>query len=438
MMSSVERMFGEAENGRSSGETGDRVRPLGAAERLVQLLSIDRPRDFCVIAELVTDLPWGDFRSAFDQVQRRHALLRVEIRDDRDVGMAFHNTDRSIALAFRPLSSGDDWRDVVEGEFARPLDGRKGPLMRATILVETKRAQIVLTFHHSIADAIAAAVIIRDLMTALRGAKLTPLPVTISVEDEQAMLSSSRPADAADGLKTRPVPDASQATVTRPPVRELERDQPAVWTLEMSEILTRDLRVGARANATTVHGTICAALALSVCKGKEPEDYAILTPINVRGTLALRPDQFGLYQAINNVRLSVRSSTPFWDLARQVTSSLSYSRGAAAVSNAIKAIETNLPIDASREIANDAFGSFHYDAVVSNLGVLPIPEVAGSIRVASFWAPMFAGRLKGQRVIGAVTAGGQLRLVETSPRYLGSVLGQMHDRIEEALALGAT
>jgi Condensation domain len=405
------------------------LRHLGAQERLLQLYSIEHPRHFCVVAEIAGELAWDDFRPAFDKVQRRHPMLNVEILTDEHSAKAFYTVDRQIELEIKPLYLDYDWMRIVELELIRPLHESVGPLMRATILYQPQRSQIILSFHHAISDGLSAAFIIRDLMAALNGEDLQPLLVSPSAEALAELLSTRAITPGADWDK-KVDPNLLLEIAKKPLWRDFEGDQPTVSTLALGKALTRKIRETAKAQATTVHGALGAALALSAIENDSAASYTITSPINMRDTLKLSGGECGLYVGASTTRIPAEPDASFWEVAREVTEQIG-PRSTAGLSS-LEAIAANVPIHATPAIASGLFGLLGYDAILSNLGVLAIPETIGNFQLTAFWGPMVQGRFKHERVIGASTIGERLRIVQTSPKHISSLLDRMQERLQAA------
>jgi hypothetical protein len=211
--------------------------------------------------------------------------------------------------------------------------------------------------------------------------------------------------------------------------RRFEGDKPKVSTMTLDEGSTRKIREISKANGTTVHGALCAAIALSALAESGADEYTIINPINLREILQLQTGECGLYVGLGTVRIKNICGRPFWEVARQATDELKFPRSVAGVMASMDMLAANIPRDASPGMASGILGSFQYDAVVSNLGKLPTPEAVGDLRLTGFWGPMVQGRFKYERVFGAATVGDRLRIVQTNPHYMTSLLDRIGERL---------
>jgi len=413
---------------------GRYVRHLGTSERLLFLYSNDHPRHFCVAAEITGELTPEDFRPAFDLVQRRHPMLNVEIRIDGQSGPAFYGVKRPIDGELKPLSHDGDWIAEVERELATPFPGAGGPLMRATILFQQQKTVIILTFHHAIADGPSAAFVIRDLMSALDGQHLETLPAIPAFE---AILSALPIAVEfpTESLLSQNHADGLRAIAAEPLWRAFEDHLPKVSTLTLSKDLTEEIDRRAKANGTTVDGALCAALALSDIHSNSLEAYTVMTSIDARAILGLHKGECGLYGAASLVRVSGNDRKDFWTMAYRVTEDLATKGSAAGVLASSRGADAHVPSDASSALAKGIDGALRYQAALTHLGRLPIPETIGRLRLTGFWGPLVQRQFKHERVIGAAIVGERLHLVHTSPPYIPSILDAIGERLHEAVKM---
>lgn len=430
-------------------EEPDFIRELGAHERLHHYYSAEHPRHFCVVAELAADKDPEDYRGAFAMIQRRHPMLSVSVRDDTRYGAGFYRTDQPLKLTFIPFAEEADWRRVVERELATAFPDSEGPLMRVTILHDdglhdiefhgAGRATVVLTLHHGAADALSGAYIIQDLMEALNGRTLPPLPVMPPLETIVAKRLLN-----ADAIAPAPYAEedaaALRAIADAPLWRPFEGDRPIVSTLAFDRAFTARAVHCARENGTTMHGAICAALVCSTAADIGKDTFAITSPFNLREMLDIDQRNCALLVSVGTVRFPLRNrrgltGSAFWTLARQATADLAPARTPDGVLRGLGAFETVLPpATADSRLACGMMGSFQYDAVVSNLGALPIPTTVGSVRLEAFWGPSVQGRFTNERVIGAASLDGQLRIVQTTPSHIPPFLDDLRRLLEEACA----
>jgi len=360
-------------------------------------------------------------------------MLNVEIQapSNRNGGAALHAINRPIPLKIRLSSQDYDWKQEVERELTTRLHGSPGPLMRASILYRSNRAHVILTFHHSIADALSGVFIIRDLMAALNGYVVLPLPMTRSAEAMLAALPVAAPQEDKQAVPHLD-PEELRAIAARDIWRDFSGDRVTVSTMALSEVLTERLREHARANGTTVNGAICAALALHVFERDGAETCTLGNAINVRTTLGVE-EECGFFATVSFVDLPRGRRDAFWALARQATEDLVAPRTLAGVSASLDFMAAYITAETPQEIANGIFGSGKSDAFLSNMGKLSIPQTVGCLHLDAFWGPMSQAHRKQECFIGVATLGNRLRLVQTSPDDVPSMLNAIREHLSEAV-----
>src|SRR5262245_12801537 len=97
------------------------LRPLGCAECFFHLYAQVYPVHFRLCAEIEGTVDAASLRSALDKVGERHPILRARIAYDKEVGTAFHKSDRPIELKTIYAGKDADWCPIAESELQRPM-----------------------------------------------------------------------------------------------------------------------------------------------------------------------------------------------------------------------------------------------------------------------------------------------------------------------------
>src|SRR5258707_10532189 len=173
---SYERLLASASDKISASET--LIRYLGPSEAYFWLSNQNSWKHFVVAAQIKGETTTASWRTALDAVQRRHPLLGVCIDAD-DSGAPFFRLlpELRIPLRIVPEDALQGWEDEMETELSTPFPVEDALLVRAVLLHKAHRATILLTVHHSIADGLSVALIVRDILEALSGKPLEALPV---------------------------------------------------------------------------------------------------------------------------------------------------------------------------------------------------------------------------------------------------------------------
>lgn len=381
------------------------LRPLGPLERFFWRYSERNPTHFLVVAEFDGELGAHRVRAALDAVQERHPLLSAHVREDCDRGLTFHRPAgvAPIRLTIDP-DSVREWQSIAAGELAEPFGREAEPLMRATLLNREKQSALLLTFDHAIADGISSVVVLNDVLAAINGETLAPLPVPASQEDLvrrtlAGALHAGVPGRQDDPRLTVPVS-----------VRPSESTYPHVHGVELSTHDTTRLVTRCREERATVHGAI--VVAASRIRGLESGEQYVRTysPINIRELIGRGPDCC-LRIGSACTGMATDDGADFWTQARDVSASLNVARSAPAVVMGTAIVEQHSPIDADCEAAERFFcTTLPFELLITNLGVRRF-TARGPVRPKAVWGPIVLAQIDREHVIGVITYGGRLRMV---------------------------
>ncbi|MBY5537720.1 hypothetical protein HFO58_32025 [Rhizobium leguminosarum] len=415
-----------------SHQTGIKVRDLGVFERLMYLYSKVHHRHFCIVGELSGDFDHVDLVAALRKTQLRHPPLRWGIQDDGD-GPHFVESLQPIQVTLCERREYPRWEKVVEEELARPFLPSSSPLLRASVLIGGQVWQpttLVLTFHHAVADGLSAIAFLNDVVRLLNGASLPAVAPRLPVEALLPGLSLP------SGASLSPAERAGIEAIAKQPLwRSFEGDQPRVRTAAFDLASTSALIAKSRDEGTSVHGAICAALAI-VNKTSDKEDpYTILSPINIRSMVGVDGCEIGLFLDAAAVRIPIADDANLWDVARFLVTQLAASGSRESFIQRLATLHITLPATASTDLACGLFGSFAYDAVVSNLGAVQTASAGKIANLQAVWGPMVLGRFRDERMIGAATLGGHLRLTEARPEHVPGSIHQVAELLLRSLYL---
>ena len=408
------------------------IRQLGWTERLFWLLDRNSPRHFVLAAQVDGHTAVEEWRQALDAVQGRHPLLTAGIMVGEDsVPYFVRAPGASIPLrVVQGGSAGQDWEKEFARELATPVDPEQVPLMRATLWHEPGRAVCILSTHHSIADGMSVAFVVRDLLQALAGATLQPLPLLPAYDDLVGQPTTSH--------VRQPMVAGLDLPALGRPAAYRKRDG-AVPQIRMAgfvpEFVAR-LRERARAEGTTVHGALCSGLALTFAQVRErpaEEPIRIWSPMDARRLLGLG-DDCTLLALSMIVPAEPRGLCGFWDVARSVSARLAATRTVeylgAALSLLGQSISSLQVADAARLMAC----RFPFDFVITNLGVLPYATRFGHLQLAALWGPAVLSGFEDEHVFGVTGADGGLALTYSSYTPIDSLLERLERNLAAACA----
>jgi len=400
------------------------LRPLGSFEEFFWLIDQNRPVHFALAAKVRGATTFGQWRNAFDLVQRRHPLLSVCIETNGNSRPYFYQ-NIAAPIPLRVIEEKDAtlrWKLEMELELSIPFDFENAPLARAVLLHEADQAIVILVAHHSIADGRSIAFVIRDLLQALSGDDIDALPLLPSHEEILGLTRN-------DAVQ---LSQQSSAAAPRPATYiAKENSRPRIKGVRLSSALTSMLRERARREETTVHGALSAALALAAWQNNphlKDAPIRICSPIDTRKVLGLGENCAALVDS-GIVTIEPRTPNDFWDIARESTMGLARAQtheGIIASRSAFYQATKN-DIDVPTAAAICAQGMAH-EIMLTNLGNLPFGAKFGQLRLETLWGPAVSARFEGVPTIGVATTNGALCLLETSFSARNSLL-QAAERI---------
>ena len=108
-------------------------------------------------------------KKLLEYLPRRHPLLRAHIQKEKGRYFFVPGSTPGIPLHIIERQNNRHWQEVVEGELHRKFDLFTGPLVCFTLLKgdeNTGENEIIITFQHSIIDAVSGASLIHEILTA--------------------------------------------------------------------------------------------------------------------------------------------------------------------------------------------------------------------------------------------------------------------------------
>ncbi|MCW2649672.1 MAG: Condensation domain protein [Mycobacterium sp.] len=416
----------------AEGATGVLVRRLGAFERMEHRYQQKHTMHFCMVAELADDLDPTALEAGLLAVQHRHPLLNVHVKDHPQTRLGFYRPASVPPVPVTVVDATRSWCDLVAEELTRPFDRSRAPMIRVVLLRAgpTSPAAIVLTVDHVIVDGLSAGFILRDLFSALNGHDLDALPVPPSQEELIAILRNGQP-PAALAANSQPPPAQPAWLATPSTFRPFDGALPHLSAICFDEDLTRRLIARARAEHTTVHSAVVAAMSRVIIESGRNEFVRMLTPFDFRSHIGV-DDAVCLYFTGARTGFTGEQLTGLWDMARTVSGQLAVARSLPAVLAVSAVTEQLIPVDATTQEAQDFMvGGLSFEAFASNLRVVDMgPREA--VRPVAIWGPAILLQFQGELNTGICTFNGQLRMVSASHESLPDYLDRVRDILDAA------
>jgi hypothetical protein len=404
------------------------LRPLSGLERL--FLALDKINGFNFgitvgFSGVIAERRW---RAAFEQVQRRHPLLRAGINEEDPHAPYFTSVDAPIPLVSRRRVSSSDWQRVMEVDVAEPFDLSNGPLLRAAVLEDERGCELVISANHVVIDGMGVLAVVRELLRALGGEALAGLPVPPSAEERAAEIRGMNPVprglwDQAEEPQPR---NRTYASRNR-------KGRAAISALRLSQAQTARLLRYARREQTTL-GAVLSAATADVLRERSPQlkerDLRLTTAMDARPYIG-NEDDFVL--SVNSPRCIV--PYPRQELsasARAIKTQIAPFQSFAAIATTFERVGGILAhkMDAST-LVNAFAEAVAHDVGVSNLRTVELP-VSDSLVVESVWGPSVLAGYEGEHFIGVATFGGALHLTYSSFTPVHGLLDAVHETISNA------
>jgi len=414
--------------------TSAMLRPLSGYERLFLALDKVNGFNFGIAVCLSGAIGHARWLRAFDQLQKRHPLLRAGINED-DPHAPYFTTGAGapIPIAFERRNSATEWQRVMESEIAAPFDLANGPLLRATVLQDEKSCDLVITANHVVIDGMGVLALIRDLLRVLAGEalKMSPIPPPA---DERA--SRLRVENAIPNGVGNPAEEAQPRNRTY--FSRNRRGKATISALRVSQEQTAQLLRYARREQTTIGAVVSAATA-SALRDLSPQ----LKEADLRLTMALdaRPylaNQDDLVLSINSPRAI--SSYPDQELAasaRAIKGQIAPFQSFDAIATTFERVDGVLAqkLDPAT-LMNAMAQGFGHDLGISNLRTVEFAPVCDDIEIESVWGPSVLAGYEGEHFIGMATFAGALHLTYSSFTPLPGLLNELHKTISNACGTG--
>ena len=397
------------------------VRPLGALEHLLWLVDQVRPMHIVFAAEITGTASPEDWRKALDAAQSRHPILTVRIEGAPGVLPRFCAVPGAqIPLRVVKADPTSQWESEVYREFVTPFDPNTAPLMRAALVQGEDHSALILAAHHAINDGMGMTYLVRDILDALTGKTLEPLPLDPSMDAlfgfEEASVEGPAPAWDAEKMLARRSPP-----------------WPRMQTFRLDPELTVALKQRAKREGATVHAALMTAIAVAGAGLSHWQKNPIraLSPINFRQALGLG-EVSGVYAigAASEIdpERAARDAAGFWEVAREASLSLASRRNryaAVPVVAAFRQFTSGAPdVDAALGFAANVMAR---DFLVTNHGELPIPTRYGDLELEALWPSILASFGQGEHVFIVATMKGVLCMAYAAEKPLPALLSGMRD-----------
>jgi NRPS condensation-like uncharacterized protein len=308
------------------------------------------------------------WRDALDAVQQRHPLLSVCI----DITFNRVPHFRRVVGQHIPLrvvtSPFARWQREIAEEVNEPFTPDQAPLFRAVLLHQETHCTFILSSHHAVCDGSSRIFLLRDILLALSGHALEPLPLA---PPREVLFGAQQ--------RTSTEPGLPSLTAQRPPM-------PHVEGMKITPEQTTALQRCAREEGVTIHSAISAALTIAgraIDENWRNNPLRIMSPAEIRDILGLK-DQCMVSLGGGEISIAPGSSITFWELARFAKDGLSAVKSRENISRMIdlqsRAVCSNLTVEQASQLKRIAFNA---QVMFLNVGRIPFDSTFGPLKLES-------------------------------------------------------
>jgi hypothetical protein len=160
-------------------------RKLGIFERAQLIANRHAPFNIISVLKLENPPEPDTVSRALEVLQQRHPLLRARVVNVGKTLLYEEISSPEIPFEVVERTAAELWQEVVPAEMAHRFDPESGPLFRAVYLYQAESAELVLTLHHAILDAISGMNLLEELLRLSAGevSDLPELPLPPAPED---------------------------------------------------------------------------------------------------------------------------------------------------------------------------------------------------------------------------------------------------------------
>jgi NRPS condensation-like uncharacterized protein len=307
------------------------LRELGTFERALFISNRHSPFNVIGVVQLENPPTPAILQAALEILQKRHTLLQVRIANADTHPLFELMPETELPLSIIQRKGDKQWVEIVEQEMAIRFDVAIGPLFRVSYLYEENRAEIVITFLHSIMDAVSGTNLIDELLGMAALLKSGEQKELSSLELAQPVEEQFPPAF--KGARRIPVllayffSQMGEEMGYRWKVRgkRVARVQPGgkghILSLTLPETLLESISQRARSEKVTLNSLLNASMLLAVNRhlyGGVSQPMQTFAFANLRPYIQPPSPKEDLVSHISMLRYTVKvsKSANIWDLTR--------------------------------------------------------------------------------------------------------------------------
>lgn len=324
-----------------TAETGLSLRQLNIFERAECMVDTAGKGNlnFSIVASHHGRLDGHTVRAGLQYLQKMHPLLRVG-PDTTDKITTFVETGADVPFRELPYEGKDQWRSVIKEELKKRFNRLEEPLWKVCLLKGENEGQLIVTFHHAIADGVCGMPMMNHLYqifaSLLNGQEPSLNEFNTPVPDFHSLYPLS---------SKEPIEDTSI---------EIEEEKEHIQdflTDIIDERTTKKIIDFSRANNIKVHAILFAALLMSVKEVLKPDFDKLnaVSAVNYRSSFKppFSSEVLALMRTLIQEEFSISDHVKLTDFAKVINTSVHSQLDAGEHVLNLKALEKRLERGAS-------------------------------------------------------------------------------------------
>ncbi len=427
-----------------------------------------------LVARIKGNISGEKLKNSILKAQKRHALLRVRIKREKDGEVWFTSEDiKDIPIEIIQRKSDNHWIEIQSDLYKIPFKFLERPAIKFVLVQSPSISELIICCHHIICDGMSLAFLARDILTYLGNSNLEvdvlPDPVSMDKNNMPKDLSLS-------GVVKFAVNKINQKWANDKIIfnqEDYENISQAYWanfthriiSIELSKSETSELIDRCKTEGVSVNTALSTAImgAQIIVQGKKSHNSKIAIASNLRDRLQVLPGEaMGYYASAITLKYKYNMKIGFWKNARDLQEkvkplyinehlfkeSLLWAHLDPGILEALvykmagKLVQPNYSkyeklsnyskkndviLSMLKKEKMDSFSNIILGAAATNLGNLDFPEQYGELKLDRLMMnPGGAFPLAMVNVVlGAVTTAGKLSLI----------IEYAEERLEEPIAL---
>ncbi len=397
-------------------------RKLGLLENLFHIIHDLGGMIDVNVARVEGEVSASILQKALNALQKRHPLLQVHIVKLEDG--AYFQSEGTIKIPLSVIDKQDEnqWLQVAEDELHQKFPTDTSPLCRMILLRSSTSGginEIILTFHHAIADGTSCMNFINDLLLYYEkiavGEDISEIATMELLPPLEEMLNKNL-------IVQNNFEEAGQKPAQETPKPQLiiENEAPAsqrrthLVTRIISKETTLRLKERCKQQKTTIHGALCAAMLLGTAKiaFNNQISLSLSCGSNVSLRKSCQPEvtsgSIGCFISIVEEIHSLEENTTFWDLARECKSKITNSISLGTpIANICSERLQYVNEDMITQLSNHNMGRKN-TVEISNRGQFNLADKYGELKLKELYFATGQHWVGGSFWLGAVTFHEQL------------------------------